>query len=290
MTAKAAASGCTIITRVEADLLDMKAPIGIIFAGGRNTRLKPITNHTPKALLPITPDGATMLDRAIYQMRGAGIEDIKALVAPHWECDLPGIEVIKDQEEGLIPALYNVLNNIKEREIVVMNVDFVCVRNPVKQVMGLEPPAALWDRIGKPGNYGVMVGDAVVYKPHDEYIGCRALLGVWYYPREIFSLLGRLMSVASYPFSMSDIDSAYRQAGLLACERIDAAWVDAGTHDGLAEASKSKQIRRTKKIRAARAIIRARLPRISAWNGYHHRRASRNFWTCRTKSCRAPCR
>lgn len=46
----------------------------MIFAAGLGTRLKPLTNTIPKALLPL--GGKTLLQRQIEQLRDAGIRDI----------------------------------------------------------------------------------------------------------------------------------------------------------------------------------------------------------------------
>lgn len=54
---------------------------GIVFAAGIGSRLRPITDHTPKALVEI--NGVPMLRRAIDNLRHAGIHDIVVNIHHH---------------------------------------------------------------------------------------------------------------------------------------------------------------------------------------------------------------
>ena len=75
--------------------------IGIILAGGHGTRLKPLTDHTPKSLIEI--NGRPILEHIIYYMRCAGISEISCIsnvqkpVRPWLETHEPQIRIV-DQE------------------------------------------------------------------------------------------------------------------------------------------------------------------------------------------------
>lgn len=52
----------------------------MVLAAGFGTRLKPITDHTPKPLIPVA--GRTLLDRCLDRLAEAGVQ--RAIVNVHW--------------------------------------------------------------------------------------------------------------------------------------------------------------------------------------------------------------
>ena len=52
----------------------MKPPVVMIFAAGLGTRMAPLTNTTPKPLLPVA--GQPLIDYHLQQAKGAGIQDV----------------------------------------------------------------------------------------------------------------------------------------------------------------------------------------------------------------------
>ena len=75
--------------------------IGIILDGGHGTRLKPLTDHTPKSLIKI--NGRPILEHIICYMRCAGISEIRCIsdmqkpVRPWLEAHEPQIRIV-DQD------------------------------------------------------------------------------------------------------------------------------------------------------------------------------------------------
>ena len=95
--------------------------IGIILAGGHGTRLKPLTDHTPKSLIPI--NGRPILEHIIYYMRCAGISDIRCIsdvqkpVRPWLETYKPQIRIVdQDAPIGTGQAVHLALSSINKKQ------------------------------------------------------------------------------------------------------------------------------------------------------------------------------
>ena len=68
----------------------------IIFAAGLGTRLKELTQHTPKALVKV--GGATLLERAILKLKQAGVDEI-IVNAHHFAKQI--VDFVSKQDFGL---------------------------------------------------------------------------------------------------------------------------------------------------------------------------------------------
>jgi N-acetyl-alpha-D-muramate 1-phosphate uridylyltransferase len=114
----------------------MKIKTAMIFAAGLGTRLKPFTNHHPKALAKV--NAISLLERNIQYLKSFGVEDIVinthhfasqitdlVLEKDFFEC---GITVIHEIEEaletggGLVNAKHLLIHS---KNFIVMNVDIL---------------------------------------------------------------------------------------------------------------------------------------------------------------------
>lgn len=128
----------------------------MIFAAGLGTRLKPITDRIPKALLPI--GGKTLLEWQIDKLRDAGITDITINVHHfadmiedfcrehnHFGCTLhfsDERENLLETGGGLKKARPYLTSEQREEPILVLNVDILS-NIDLKQVIGAYHPSDL---------------------------------------------------------------------------------------------------------------------------------------------------
>ena len=105
--------------------------IGIILAGGHGTRLKPLTDHTPKSLIKI--NGRPILDHIICYMRCAGITEISCIsdmqkpVRPWLETHEPQIRIVdQDDPIGTGQAVHLALSSMNKKQgVLVMLGDII---------------------------------------------------------------------------------------------------------------------------------------------------------------------
>ena len=95
--------------------------IGIILAGGHGTRLKPLTDHTPKSLIPI--NRRPILEHIIYYMRCAAISEISCIsdmqkpVRPWLETHEPQIRIVDQGAPiGTGQAVHLVLGDMNKKQ------------------------------------------------------------------------------------------------------------------------------------------------------------------------------
>ncbi len=232
---------------------------GIILAGGRATRLFPITRGVCKQLLPIYDKPMIYYPLSVLML--AGIRDILIISSPK---DVPRIrDLLGSGQELGVRFSYKV----QERpggiaQSLLIGADFIG-KDPVALILGdnifygheltpiLRRAARLKDGalvlayyVKDPQRYGVIGFDvrgrprSITEKPRRPHSNW-AVTGLYFYDHRAVSIAKKLRPSARGELEITGINAAYLALRKLKVERLGRgfAWLDTGTYDSLIDSS-----------------------------------------------------
>lgn len=232
---------------------------GIVLAGGRGTRLYPLTLATSKQLLPIYDK--PLIYYSLTTLMLAGIRELLIITTPE-EIDQFkrllgdggqwGIELsyaIQDHPGGIAEAFLIGREFLAGRPSALIlgdNIFYgdnlrVLLRDSAQQVRGATV-FACW--VDDPERYGVIEFDAalrplrIVEKPKAPKSNY-AVTGLYLYDERVIDVVREMKPSARGELEITDLNQWYLEHGELHVERFGRgyAWLDAGTHESLLEAS-----------------------------------------------------
>lgn len=229
---------------------------GIILAGGKGTRLFPLTKATNKHLLPLGKE--PMLYHPIRQMVGAGLTNIIVVTSTQHMGDVvnclgSGAEfgcslTYKVQEEagGIADALRLCESFAGADKVCVMLGDNVFeqsiepyVRNFATQDAGAR---VVVKEVGEPDRYGVAAMDErqiveIEEKPKNPKSSF-AVVGLYFYDAQVWDIIRGIKPSARGELEITSVNNAYIERKQLMFDVCEGRWTDAGTFESWMEASK----------------------------------------------------
>lgn len=225
----------------------------MVLAAGFGTRLRPITDRTPKPLIPVA--GRTLLDRCLDRLAEAGVQ--RAVVNIHWlgeqirdhlrsrrDLDI----VISDETDQLLETgggIAKALPLLGDEPFVAVNADLIW-RDPEDEARAVQRLAASFDPAAMDGllllqpreiadGYG---GPGDFFLETDEKLRRRGMQAAAPYVYTGVQILQPAMFAAAPTgaFSLNILYDRAIVAGRLHGIVHRGSWMDVGTHDGLKHA------------------------------------------------------
>ena len=232
---------------------------GIILAGGKGTRLYPLTLATSKQMLPVYDK--PMVYYPLSMLMLAGIREILVISTPE---ALPGFrQLLKDgsqwglkfeyagqaEPRGLADAFLIGREFIGDSSVCLMLGDNILYGQGMgallQECAALEAGAIIFGyKVNDPQRYGI-----VEYDPDGNVLSLEekpsypkssyAVPGIYFYDHQVVSIAESLTPSARGEIEITDLNKVYLQRGRLTAKIFGrgVAWLDAGTHESLLQAA-----------------------------------------------------
>jgi glucose-1-phosphate thymidylyltransferase len=226
---------------------------GIILAGGKATRLRPLTKITSKQLLPVYDK--PMIFYPLETLIGAGIKDILIIIAPDYAGHYlnllgSGREFgarfnyeIQEEPRGLADAFRVGENFIGNDSVTMILGDNIFDENFSGSIGEFKEGAMVFaKKVNDPERFGVVEFDKEMKaisieekpkKPKSNY----AVVGLYAYDNRVVEYAKNLEPSARGELEITDINNIYLKNRELTVNLIDGVWEDAGTFDSLLRVS-----------------------------------------------------
>lgn len=229
---------------------------GVILAGGKGTRLAPLTNVTNKHLLPVGKE--PMIWHSVKQLVSAGIHKILVITSTEhmgdiinclgsgYAFDCEFTFKVQEHAMGIANALSLAESFADTGRLTVLLGDNIFeysiasyIDNYREQTEGAR---ILLTQVDEPEHFGIAALDErheiinIEEKPRmpkSKY----AVLGCYMYDAGVFDVIRTIKPSARGEYEITTVNQAYIQLGQLEYSIIHGAWADAGTFESYREAN-----------------------------------------------------
>ena len=229
---------------------------GIILAGGKGTRLNPLTEVTNKHLLPVGLE--PMIWHCVRQLCSAGITEIMVITSTEHMGDIvnslgSGARFdcefsyrVQETAGGIADALSLCHRFAKGDKMVVLLGDNVFEHTIAPHVHAFENQGGgarvFLKKVEDPQRYGVAALDEkhvieIEEKPENPKSNY-AVIGCYMYGPEVFDVIKTIKPSGRGELEITDVNNHYIKENALQYSFVEGRWTDAGTFESLAEANR----------------------------------------------------
>jgi glucose-1-phosphate thymidylyltransferase len=230
---------------------------GIIIAGGKGTRLTPLTTITNKHLLGVFD--RPMIMYPLETLKSLGVRDVLVISGPDKLGDFA--ELLGDGSAYGVNLTYRVQAEASgighalglakdfaagEKTAVILGDNiFENERLPLSEIRAWQENGdsalLILKRVAEPRRFGVPeIRDGkitrIIEKPEDPPSDF-AVTGLYFYPPSVFDAIPRLIPSGRGEIEITDVNNLYVERGACTFAPVTGFWVDAGTHESLIAAA-----------------------------------------------------
>jgi len=222
---------------------------GIVLAGGRATRLRPLTKITSKQLLPVYDK--PMIYYPIETLQRMGIRDIMIIIAPEYsghflnllgsgrDFGLKFTYEIQEEPRGLADAFIIGAQFIGDDNVALILGDNIFDEDFSGAVESFTGGATIFGKeVPDPSRYGIVEFDAdrrvvsITEKPREPKSNV-AMVGLYICDNLVCSFAREVIPSHRGELEIADVMNRYREQGRLRFEWVNGVWEDAGTFESL---------------------------------------------------------
>lgn len=226
---------------------------GIILAGGRATRLRPLTAITSKQLLPVYDK--PMIYYPIETLIKAGISDILIIIAPDYSGHFLNLlgdgkefgahfsYAVQKEPKGLADAFIIGEDFIGDDNVTMILGDNIFDQDFSNEIKNFSKGAMIFAKqVDDPERFGVVEFDqnmkalSIEEKPAQPKSNY-AVVGLYTYDNRVVEYAKNLAPSPRGEIEITDINNIYLKNGEMKVNLFDTLWEDAGTFDSLLHVS-----------------------------------------------------
>lgn len=230
---------------------------GVVLAGGKGSRLQPMTHVVNKHVIPIYDQ--PMIYYPVNTLINAGVDEILVISnAEHIgkyielfendddnEFDADFSYKVQSNPEGIAHAVSLAEQFVGDDEFVVILGDNIILEDMEEKLSPLqaeEDARIFLHQVSEPSAYGVASVDDqgrvtdLEEKPQDPTSNF-AVIGLYIFNPGVFDVIDGLTPSSRGEYEITDVNRHYLNNGTLHYEQIEGSWYDAGTPEGVFRAS-----------------------------------------------------